>query len=74
MDNISDEAIDCGAYHNAPYNGDKNMIESYKAILWASFEEVQGNKPKAAGPWVTIDPYKGIGVHSERPGYVISVG
>jgi hypothetical protein len=65
MDNIPDEAIDAGAYHNIPANGDRNMIESYKAILWASFEKLDGQKPEAKGPWVHIDS-SGISVTKER--------
>jgi len=66
MDNLTEAAIDCGAYHNSPLNGDKNMIESFKAILWAMFEEIEGGKPEAAGPWVGIS-YDGISINKERP-------
>lgn len=67
MENISDDAINCGAYYNLQANGDKNMIESYKAILWAQYEEIDGQKPQSPGPWVTVDLINGIGVHKERP-------
>lgn len=71
MDNISHDAVDCGAYHNSPMNGDRRMIDSYKAILWAQYEEIDGQKPKTAGPWVAID-VGGISIHSERPYYVLA--
>lgn len=68
LDNISQKAIDCGAYTNSPMNGDKNMVESFRAILWAQYEELNGDIPEQPGPWVTVDPL-GIQVHKERPRY-----
>lgn len=71
MDNVTEAAIDCGAYHNMPANGDKNMIESYRSILWAMYEEINGDTPEPEGPWVAIDPVNGITVHQQRPKYVL---
>lgn len=71
LDNISDAAIDAGAYYNSPLNGDTNMVKSYKEILWAMYEEIKGSGPKSPGLWVAIDPINGITIHSDRPSYVI---
>ncbi|AGR47844.1 hypothetical protein PHIM7_145 [Sinorhizobium phage phiM7] len=52
----SDDVITCGEWTNSPMNGIDNMIESYRAMLWASFEELDGQKVDKPGPWVTLDP------------------
>lgn len=71
MENLSEDAINAGAYHNVPHNGDSNMIKSFQEILWASYEELDGQKPTPPGPWVSIDPVSGIQVHSKRPVYTV---
>ncbi|AKF13423.1 hypothetical protein PHIN3_160 [Sinorhizobium phage phiN3] len=52
----SDDVIDCGRWTNSPMNGIDNMIESYRAMLWASFEELDGQKVDKPGPFVVFDP------------------
>lgn len=52
---ITDEVLDCGLYHNPPYNPPKNMVESHKALLFAKYEHLCGRTPEPEGPWVTID-------------------
>lgn len=72
MDDVPQNAVDAGMYHLPAYVGDKRAVEVYQAILWGSYEEkVEGNKAEAQGPWVTIDPVNGVGIHNERPRYVI---
>lgn len=56
----SDEVIRCGEWTNSPLNGVTNMIESYKAMLWASFEELDNQKVNIPGPWVTLNPNTGL--------------
>lgn len=66
LDNISDNAIECGAYYNSPSNGDERMVKSFKEILWALYEELEGNVPQPAGPFVYIDPINGISISKRR--------
>lgn len=53
---LSEDVLDCGRWHNHPHNGTDNMIESHKAMLWASFEELDGQKVDKPGPFVMFNP------------------
>ena len=42
LDNVSENTIDAGLYYNHRSNSEKNMVESYKTMLWTAYEETQG--------------------------------
>lgn len=60
---MPDDVIDCGAYHNHGHNGINNMLESHKALLWASYEKLAGDipyrQPRINIDLVPVDRYTG---------------
>ena len=62
---LSDNVINCGAYYNSPLNGDDNMVKSCKEIIFAIYQELEGQVPKPAGPWFHINQ-NGIKFNDQR--------
>lgn len=64
--NVTDEVLDCGAYHMPSYVGDANLSEAFKEMAFAIYEQFgEEKKPEAAGPWVHVTQ-NGLLISKER--------
>ena len=62
------DVIDVGIYEvPGQLVSDKSMLAAGRAMMWATYEVAIGEKPEAAGLWVTLDQ-DGLHVSNTRTG------
>ena len=56
LDNVTQEAVDCGAYFMPGNVGDTSLKKAFEEMLWALYDQHFDNQiPQAAGPWVNVN-------------------